>query len=120
MKKIIKSILECLLGSLIVLFFGPLLSPMSNPWYQVYSETSYWIFGILGCIILTFIIVYFTEINPRKFYHFLDDAPIAIFLLFSTFGLITSLIFIASILSSFIISAFAAFLILRSMIFYLI
>lgn len=97
MKKIIKSILECLLGSLIVLFFGPLLSPMSNPWYQVYSETSYWIFGILGCSILTFIIVYFTEINPRKFYHFLNDAPIAIFLLFSTFGLITSFIFIAII-----------------------
>ena len=38
MNKTLKNILECSLGSILVLFFGPLLSPISNPWYQIYTE----------------------------------------------------------------------------------
>ena len=95
MNRILKNILECLLGSILVLFFGPLLSPISNPWYQIYTEPLYWVFGILGCSILTSIIIYFVDINPRKFYYCLNIVPISIFLTFSTIGLIISLVFIS-------------------------
>lgn len=97
MNKTLKNILECLLGSILVLFFGPLLSPISNPWHQIYTEPLYWVFGILGCSILTGIIIYFVDINPRKFYYCLNIVPIIIFLIISTIGLIISLIFIALI-----------------------
>ena len=97
MNKTLKSILECLSGSILVMFFGPLLSPISNPWYQIYTEPLYWVFGILGCSILTSIIIYFIDINPRKFYYCLNIVPTSIFLLFSTIGLIISLAFIALI-----------------------
>ena len=63
MNKTLKNILECSLGSILVLFFGPLLSPISNPWYQIYTEPLYWVFGILGCSILTGIIIYFIDIK---------------------------------------------------------
>ena len=91
MNKTLKNILECVLGSLLVLFLGPLLSPVSNPWYQVYTEPLYWVFGILGCSILTGIIIYFIDINPRKFYYCLNIIPITTFLTISTIGLIISL-----------------------------
>lgn len=97
MNKILKKILECSLGSILVLFFGPLLSPISNPWYQIYTEPLYWVFGILGCSILTSIIIYFVDINPREFYYCLNIVPISIFLTFSTIDLIISLIFISLI-----------------------
>ena len=97
MNKTLKNILECVLGSLLVLFLGPLLSPVSNPWYQVYTEPLYWGFGILGCSILTGIIIYFIDINPRKFYYCINIIPITTFLTISTIGLIISLIFIAII-----------------------
>ena len=97
MNKTLKNILECLLGSILVLFFVPLLSPISNPWHQIYTEPLYWVFGILGCSILTGIIIYFVDINPRKFYYCLNIVPIIIFLITSTIGLIISLIFIALI-----------------------
>ena len=97
MNKTLINILECLLGSILVLFFGPFLSPISNPWYQIYTEPLYWVFGILGCSILTGIIIYFVDINPRKFYYCLNIVPIIIFLFISTIGLIISLVFIALI-----------------------
>ena len=97
MNKTLKSILECLSGSILVMFLGPLLSPISNPWYQIYTEPLYWVFGILGCSILTSIIIYFIDINPRKFYYCLNIVPTSIFLLFSTIGLIISLAFITLI-----------------------
>ena len=82
MNKTLKNILECLLGSILVLFFAPLLSPISNPWHQIYTEPLYWAFGILGCSILTCIIIYFVDINPRKFYYCLNIVPIIILLIF--------------------------------------
>ena len=97
MNKIIKNIIECGLGTILVLFLGPLFSPVSNPWYQIYSEPLYWVFGILGCSILTCIIIYFIDINPRKFYYCLNIVPTTIFLTVSTIGLIISIIFIAII-----------------------
>jgi hypothetical protein len=97
MSKLTKSILECLLGSLLVLFFGPLLSPMTNPWYQIYSEPLYWLFGSIGCGILTFIIIYFIDINPRKFYYCINVIPVILFLTLSTLCLIPSIIYIAII-----------------------
>lgn len=97
MNKTLKNILECLLGSILVLFFGPSLYPISNPWHQIYTEPLYWVFGIFGCSILTGIIIYFIDINPRKFYYCLNIVPISILLTFSTIGLIISLIFISLI-----------------------
>ena len=97
MNKTLKNIIECVLGTLLVLFFGPLLSQISNPWYQIYTEPLYWVFGILGCSILTGIIIYFIDINPRKFYYCLNIVPITTFLTISTIGLIISLIFISII-----------------------
>ena len=82
MNNTLKNIFECLLGSILVLFFGPLLSPISNPWYQIYTEPLYWVFGILGCSILSSIIIYFIDINPRKFYYCWNIVPISIFLTF--------------------------------------
>lgn len=97
MNKTLKNILEYALGSILVLFFVPLLSQMSNPWYQIYTEPLYWVFGILGCSILTSIIIYFIDINPREFYYCLNIVPITIFLTVSTICLIISVIFIAII-----------------------
>ncbi len=112
MNKTLKNILECSLGSILVLFFGPLLSPISNPWYQIYTEPLYWVFGILGCSILTSIIIYFIDINPRKFYYCLNIVPISIFFTFSTIGLIISFIFIAIIENTLIKIILLIFLVL--------
>ena len=112
MNKTLKNILECSLGSILVLFFGPLLSPISNPWYQIYTEPLYWVFGILGCSILTSIIIYFVDINPREFYYCLNIVPISIFLTFSTIGLIICLIFIAIIENTLIKIVLLVFLVL--------
>ena len=112
MNKTLKNILECSLGSILVLFFGPLLSPISNPWYQIYTEPLYWAFGILGCYILTSIIIYFIDINPRKFYYCLNIVPITIFLTVSTIGLIIAVVFISIIENILIKTILLIFLIL--------
>lgn len=92
-----KSIIECLFGSIIVLILAPLLSPSANPWYAIYGHPLYWLFGCLGCVVLSFIILYFTDINPRKFYHIVNVVPVSIFLIISTLSLITSLVLISLI-----------------------
>lgn len=112
MNKTLKNILECALGSILVLFFGPLLSPISNPWYQIYTEPLYWVFGILGCSILTGIIIYFIDINPRKFYYCLNIVPTTIFLTVSTIGLIIAVVFISIIENIIIKTVLLIFLIL--------
>ena len=112
MNKTIKNIIECALGSIFVLFIGPLLSPISNPWYQIYSELLYWVFGILGCSILTSIIIYFIDINPRKFYYCLNIVSITIFLTVSTIGLIIAVVFISIVENILIKTVLLIFLIL--------
>ena len=112
MNKTLKNILECALGSILVLFFGLLLSPISNPWYQIYTEPLYWVFGILGCSILTGIIIYFIDINPRKFYYCLNIVPTTIFLTVSTIGLIIAVVFISIIENIIIKTVLLIFLIL--------
>ena len=112
MNKTLKNILKCTLGSILVLFFGPLLSPISNPWYQIYTEPLYWVFGILGCSILTGIIIYFIDINPRKFYYCLNIVPITIFLTVSTIVLIIAVVFISIIENILIKTVLLIFLVL--------
>lgn len=112
MDKTLKNILKCTLGSILVLFFGPLLSPISNPWYQIYTEPLYWVFGILGCSILTGIIIYFIDINPRKFYYCLNIVPITIFLTVSTIVLIIAVVFISIIENILIKTVLLIFLVL--------
>lgn len=97
MIKNIKSIVECLLGSVVVLLFAPLLSPTTDPWYGIYSQPLFWLFGGLGCIILSCTILYFSSINPRKFYYCINIVPVSIFLSLSTISLITSLVLISII-----------------------
>mgnify|MGYP003296693149 CR=1 FL=1 len=117
MNKTLKNILECSLGSILVLFFGPLLSPISNPWYQIYSEPLYWTFGILGCFILACIIIYFTDFNPRKFYHCLNIVPTVVFLTISTISFLVSIILIALIKNILIKILLLIFLILLPILF---
>lgn len=95
MNIMMKNIFKCFMGSILVLLFGPLLSPVSEPWYQVYFEPFYWVFGVLCCFILTGIIIYFIDINPRQFYHCINIVPTSIFITMSTLGLIASLLLIS-------------------------
>ena len=97
MNKISKNIIECLLGSLVVLIFGPLLSPATNPWYEIYLQPLYWLFGVIGSIVISSVIVYFLNINPRKFYHIVNVVPVSIFWTISVLSLIASFVVIAVI-----------------------
>ena len=95
MNQIKKNVIECLLGSLVVLLFGPLLSPATNPWYEIYAQPLYWLFGCIGCVVVSSIILYFLNINPRKFYYCINIVSVSIFLTLSTLSLITSLVLIS-------------------------
>ncbi|MBQ9730504.1 MAG: hypothetical protein IJV94_00055 [Bacilli bacterium] len=94
-KEFKKIIIECLLGSLLVLLFAPLLYPVTDPWFEIYSSPIYWLFGYLSCAIISFIIVYFTNINSRKFYYCINIVPASIGLTLSTFSFITILVLIS-------------------------
>ena len=97
MNQIKKNAIECLLGSLVVLLFGPLLSPATNPWYEIYAQPLYWLFGCIGCVVVSSIILYFLNINPRKFYFCINIVSVSIFLTILTLSMITSLVLIAVI-----------------------